>query len=197
MDAMKIRKIKTKITLGPKAQRDLVNEIYKALEVVASVTGIGNAFDQLAAIKEDLVKIEQDRAKRVFEAFCENELPDDVDLDNSDHDDQAAAIVIERRRERLHVAIANDLDYRSIGAFIEIVNQENVRATQAAKAHKRHAESRARKQQVFHWCDENMNRFTSMDDAAFDIAETFVPEKFRAVRDWLTEWKKLRSTGTP
>lgn len=194
---MKIRKGKTEITLGPKAQRDVANAIIEALEVVVSVTGLGNASDQFAEIINDLRKIEQDRAKRVFEAFCENELPDDVDLNNPDYDDQAVAILIGQRRERLHTAIKTDLDYRSIGAFIEIVNQENVRATQAARAHKRHEESRARKQQVFHWCAENLTRFTSMDEAAQDIAETFVPEKFRTVRDWITEWRKLRPTGTP
>ena len=193
---MKIRKGKTEITLGPKAQRDVANAIIEVLEVVVSVTGLGNASDQFAEIINDLRKIEQDRAKRVFEAFCENELPDDVDLENSDYDDQAAAVLIGQRRKRLHTAIKTDLDYRSIGAFIEIVNQENVRATQAARAHKRHEESRARKQLVFHWCDENMNRFTSMDEAAFDIAETFVPQKFRTVREWMTEWRKLRPTGT-
>lgn len=194
---MKIRKGKTEITLGPKAQRDVANAIIEALEVVVSVTGLGNASDQFAEIINDLRKIEQDRAKRVFEAFCENELPDDVDLNNPDYDDQAVAILIGQRRERLHTAIKTDLGYRSIGAFIEIVNQENVRATQAARAHKRHEESRARKQQVFHWCAENLTRFTSMDEAAQDIAETFVPEKFRTVRDWITEWRKLRPTGTP
>lgn len=61
----------------------------------------------------------------------------------------------------------------------------------------RHAGSRMAKQKVFTWCDENMHRFTSMDDAAGDIAETFVPQKFRAVREWMTEWKKLRSAGRP
>ena len=175
----------------------MINEVYKALEVVAGVTGISNAHDQFVEIMDGMIKKEKDRAKRVFDAFCENELPDNVDIDNPDFDDHAAGLLIEQRRKKLHRAITNDLDYRSMGAFIEIVNQENVRAMQAARAHKRHAESRARKHQVFLWCDENMNRFESMDDAAFDIAETFVPEKFRAVRDWLTEWKKLRSTGTP
>lgn len=59
-----------------------------------------------------------------------------------------------------------------------------------------HAANRADKEKVFAWCDENMNRFESMDAAAFDIAETFVTQKFRAVRKWMTEWKKLRSAGT-
>lgn len=64
-------------------------------------------------------------------------------------------------------------------------------------ANKRHELGRADKRRVFSWCDENMDRFKSMDDAAADIAETFVPQKFRAVRGWMTEWRKLRSTGTP
>ena len=59
-----------------------------------------------------------------------------------------------------------------------------------------HVANRADKERVFAWCDENMNRFTSMDAAAFDIAETFVPQKFRAVRKWMTDWNRLRSTGT-
>lgn len=62
-------------------------------------------------------------------------------------------------------------------------------------AAKRHTLNRDSKQKVFAWCDENMERFRSMDDAAFDIAETFVPQKFRAVREWMTEWKKLRSAS--
>lgn len=66
-------------------------------------------------------------------------------------------------------------------------------AKTAAQA--RHSKSRFHKQMVFDWCDQNMDRFSSMDDAALDIAETFVPEKFRAVRDWMTEWRKLRSAG--
>jgi len=60
----------------------------------------------------------------------------------------------------------------------------------------RHRTNRVHKKAVFAWCDDNMYRFSSMDDAALDIAESFVPQKFRAVRKWMTEWKKLRSTGT-
>ncbi len=69
------------------------------------------------------------------------------------------------------------------------------RATNAANA--RHKKSREAKTKVFSWCDENMASFKSMDDAALDIAETFVPQKFRTIREWMTEWKKLRSASTP
>lgn len=63
------------------------------------------------------------------------------------------------------------------------------------KANKRHEPNHENRKKVFAWCEENMDRFSSMDAAAFDIAETFVPNKFRTVRDWLSEWRKLQSAG--
>ena len=64
----------------------------------------------------------------------------------------------------------------------------------AIKRHQPNAENRAR---VFDWCEQNMDRFATMDAAAFDIAETFVPNKFRTVHGWIGKWKKERSTGKP
>lgn len=61
----------------------------------------------------------------------------------------------------------------------------------------RHAENHAMKAMVFDWLDANFTPGTrSMDDVAQELAGRIVPAKFRTVRDWLTEWKKLRSTGT-
>lgn len=67
-------------------------------------------------------------------------------------------------------------------------------AKKGAKA--RHKENHAAKEDVFKWLDENMQSYKSMDDAALAIAEKVVPMKFRTVRQWLTEWKKIRSAGT-
>ena len=80
-----------------------------------------------------------------------------------------------------------------------VILAKNAQKSKTAKnaAKNRHTGNHASKLMVFAWCDTNMGRFQSMDDAAIDIAESFVPQKFRAVRDWITEWKKLRSTGTP
>ena len=61
----------------------------------------------------------------------------------------------------------------------------------------RHNENRAMKQEVFAWLDTNFSTCTSMDDAAEKMAGKLVPCRFRTVRDWVGEWKKLRSTGTP
>lgn len=69
-----------------------------------------------------------------------------------------------------------------------------VLAKRAATA--RHSENRAMKQQVFEWCDTNMADTPSMDTAASQVAGVVVPVAWRTVRDWMTEWKKLRSAGT-
>jgi len=67
-------------------------------------------------------------------------------------------------------------------------------AKNAAKA--RHAENRALKQQVFEWCDGNMANTPSMDAAASLVAGVIVPVAWRTVREWMTDWRKLRSAGT-
>jgi hypothetical protein len=60
----------------------------------------------------------------------------------------------------------------------------------------RHAENRAMKQDVNAWLDANMRDFKSMDSAAETIARIVAPVKFRTAREWVSDWKKLRSTGT-
>ena len=70
-------------------------------------------------------------------------------------------------------------------AFSGIAANARTKASTVAKA------------KVFAWCHENMERFESMDAAASDIAGTFITQGFRTVRDWMTEWKKLRTTGEP
>ena len=64
-------------------------------------------------------------------------------------------------------------------------------------AHARHAENRTLKAEVFSWLDANMANFKSMDKAAEAIAGKIAPIAFRTAREWVGEWKKLRSAGTP
>lgn len=64
-------------------------------------------------------------------------------------------------------------------------------------AKKAHSEHYAMKQQVFAWLDGNMANFKSMDGAADAIAGKVVPIGWRTARDWVGQWKKLRSAGTP
>ena len=63
-------------------------------------------------------------------------------------------------------------------------------------ADKRHAENRSMKNDVFNWLDTHMHQFKSMDAAADAIAGKMAPVKWRTARDWVGEWKKLRSAGT-
>ncbi len=61
----------------------------------------------------------------------------------------------------------------------------------------RHIENHAMKVEVFDWLDANMVNFKSMDAAAEGIAGKIAPIAFRTARDWVGEWKKLRSASTP
>jgi hypothetical protein len=63
-------------------------------------------------------------------------------------------------------------------------------------ARARHTENRAMKTDVFAWLDTNMPNFKSMDAAA-QAAIKQQPIAFRTARDWIGQWKKVRSTGTP
>lgn len=60
----------------------------------------------------------------------------------------------------------------------------------------RHRENREMKNDVFRWLDAHFSECSSMDSAAETMAGVVVPMKFRTIRAWVTEWKKLRSAGT-
>lgn len=62
-------------------------------------------------------------------------------------------------------------------------------------AQARHTENRSMKADVFEWLDAHMADFKSMDAAAQAIIKQ-QPVVFRTARDWVGEWKKLRSAGT-
>jgi hypothetical protein len=137
--------------------------------------------------------LERQRAQKLF----------DVLQRQSDHlmaskDDQTGRYVIRNPwASELEATIAECLDFKSIGFFVDLISAASNSEKQRLTAIKGHSKNHIAKTQVFEWCDTNMDRFTSMDDAAIDIAESFVPHKFRTVREWMTEWRKLRSTGTP
>ena len=63
-------------------------------------------------------------------------------------------------------------------------------------AQARHTETRNMKAEVFEWLVAHMVEFKSMDAAAQAIIKQ-QPIVFRTARDWVGEWKKLRSAGTP
>ena len=91
---------------------------------------------------------------------------------------------------------SDDLDYRSIGAFVEFVIEQNMRATQAAKAHKRHTEHYAMKEKVFKWLDGNRAHFKNKNKTAMAITKQ-QPIAFVAALGWVGDWENVRSTGRP
>jgi len=147
-------------------------------------------FKKLTDLAEKLRDKQRKRAERVFAAFIEGN--EEVDInDPSDSASNAAYAWT----DKMNGTILSDLDHRSIGDFVTLILESHVKASQAAKAHKRHAENRAMKAEVFAWLDSNMAFFKSMDAAAQAITGQ-QPIQFRTARDWVGDWKKVRSAGT-
>lgn len=85
-----------------------------------------------------------------------------------------------------------------IGTWSLRKNQpESIKDFAKRGAQARHSENRAMKREVFTWLDHHMVEYKSMDSAAEAIARNQAPVKFRTARDWISEWKKLRPTGSP
>lgn len=80
---------------------------------------------------------------------------------------------------------------------IDFAGQRAISEQQQKYAAERHAENRAMKAEVFAWLDTNRANYKSMDSTAEAIAGKIAPIAFRTARDWVGEWKRLRSTGTP
>lgn len=92
--------------------------------------------------------------------------------------------------------IARELELVGAGQMnaAEVLVMRQVQQQKAAS--KRHAENRAMKKEVFTWLDENMHRFPSFDKVATEISQKVAPIGFRAARDWVGDWNKLRSART-
>lgn len=63
------------------------------------------------------------------------------------------------------------------------------------KAEKRHKEHKDMKKDIFEWLDKNWTGEKSKDATAAELSGKEVPASFRAIRKWITEWDKLRSTS--
>jgi len=78
-----------------------------------------------------------------------------------------------------------------------IKTAEKYKPTMAQKgAAARQKENKQAKEFMFSWLDDNIEKYKTLDEAAFAAAGKVVPYTFRTVRRWVTEWKKLRATGT-
>lgn len=145
----------------------------------------GNAIQRLMwASPSAYAEINKDRAQAVLDAWL---------ADIEGEDDDAMELRVNRSIEKF-------LDVDSISYFVQIISRNRDRAFRSAMARKgsdeTHKEHRAMKAEVFVWLDENRPKFKSMDDAALAITK-LQPIKFRTAREWVGDWKKLRSASTP
>ena len=131
------------------------------------------------------------REKKVAEdLYGEILSPPDVDDGEIGHAEVSAWI------ERVNEIIRTRLDFYSLCKLMGISTNNDVRLKAYRMADKRHTENRSMKSDVFIWLDTNMANFKSMDAAAQAVIKQ-QPIAFRTARDWVGEWKKVRSTGTP
>jgi len=88
--------------------------------------------------------------------------------------------------------IAQDLDHKSIGPFVEKILQFHTKIAQSIKANKAHVEHHAMRDDIYKWLDANKTSGMTLDDAALAMAQKIIPLKFRAVREHCTAWNKLQ-----
>lgn len=105
--------------------------------------------------------------------------------------------------DALSLANGNRMFDQGVMLERESVTESYVNAVSAARtalakaaAQARHRETRNMKLEVFDWLDAHMTEFKSMDAAAQAIVKQ-QPIVFRTACDWVGDWKKLRSAGTP
>ncbi len=149
-------------------------------------------FERLTQLARRLKDEKYAKARKVFDAVERGN-------ESVDFDDRSGATdaIVWSWADELDDAIRDNLDHRTIGAFIQIVLESRQKSAQVARALARHTENRNMKADVFAWLDANMSKFESMDEAAGEIAGKLVPIKWRTARDWITAWKKERAAGTP
>ena len=148
-------------------------------------------FKKMTDLADRLRNIQKVRAEKVFAAILAGNETVDID-DQSD----SASIAANKWAHETDEVIRECLDHRSISVLIALILDNHQSARQAANAIKRHAENHAMKADVFGWLDTNMVNFKSMDVAAQAVIKQ-QPIAFRTAREWVAEWKKLRSASTP
>ena len=131
------------------------------------------------------------RAKAVLDLLLAlSEEP--LDLDSPPEVLETRAAV---RHKSLADCVRENLDADSIWSFVFLAYGFVDSNRAKLNAGKRHAENRAMKAEVFEWLDSNFAK-QSMDAAASEIAGKVVPVAWRTARDWVADWKKVRSAGT-
>ena len=154
-------------------------------------------FEELARLARNLREPHAKRAAAVFECWLSGQ--ETVDISDINDPKDKAWIQAQSWVSELESAIETNLDSRSFGHLVELIAKNHESAMQAARALKRHSENHAMKADVFAWLDSNFANYKSMESAATAIFENkLVPIKsWRTARDWVSEWKKLRSASTP
>ena len=124
----------------------------------------------------------------------------------SQHDPEHDHLAANYEAENLHMAFQQARDMNQWKNYLEkqppspealavlmlVAAEGYAKSFSTSGLDKRHKENRDMKADAFIWLDQNRANYKSMDDVAMEITKRS-PIKFRAARDWVAEWKKLRS----
>ena len=127
-----------------------------------------NAFNELVAVVKRLDKEKSELAQRVFDAYCDDKFSDGVDPDNPEHD-ETCSLEVTRWRTAVDDSISENLDHRTLGAFIEIVIANETKARQATATNARRMIGDASRQKVAN-AAESFKHLTK-ENAAAEIAK--------------------------
>jgi len=170
---------------------ELIKHGYDSKGFFDEVTTIVSEWQQQHKRQQEVANLQITKAGVVLGIL--NALPEPSNAFNGAEDEA----MLSAYKAELRKAIKENLDEDSIWEFVRLAGKMAISLQNKGNALKRHAENHALKQTAFSWCDANMAKFKSMDSAAEAIAGKLVPVTFRTARDWIGEWKKLRSTGRP
>jgi hypothetical protein len=126
------------------------------------------------------------------------------------HEPERNNLAANYEAENLHIAFQHASDMgqwkkylqdhppspEALAVLMLLAAEEHAKSFSESGLEKRHKENRDMKAEAFIWLDQNRANYKSMDDVAMAIKE-LSPIKFRTARDWVAEWKKLRSPGKP
>lgn len=148
-------------------------------------------FEKMCEFANKFIARKRNNAEMVFNAWKDGLKKIDIDQ----LDDEAINNEIYQWEESLRNAINNHLTPTTFSYLVDLIINNHEKIKQTARSHIRHAENRAMKQEVFKWLDDNMQNYKSMEAAATAITGGIAPIAWSTARRWVSEWKKLSSTG--
>jgi len=154
-----------------------------------------DAFNELVALFKKLENEKMEKAKRVFEAYCNNSFSEKIDTNNPDHDEMIV-FEIDQWQVTVNDAIRENLNSQTLGAFIEIVIANRKKVSARVNALKRHASDPKKRDKDWvrecwdEWQRRPTNYKTKSAFASDMLKKGLRLESKPVIQRWCREWAK-------